>query len=225
MKENIKQGSRSGMVFGIVLIFIILFGLTTTLSDIFGDFFGLNSNSRTGNTGGLMLLFAIIALWAGSRAASFDKTNWKSTLISGASVGLVMGVFVGVFTFLVGTLDAANIEMRDYLVQLNRQSIQFLLYGRSVWVGALISFGILLGFAILGGLLAYFLEDRKAGEKIQQQYFVVKGKVLDSDLVLRYQNNPRSRWISYGILLVIVFLIHRRPQQYWINVAFLGCRF
>lgn len=215
MKENIKQGSRSGMVFGIVLIFIILFGLTTTLSDIFGDFFGLNSNSRTGNTGGLMLLFAIIALWAGSRAASFDKTNWKSTLISGISVGLVMGVFVGVFTFLVGTLDGANIEMRDYLVQLNRQSIQFLLYGRSIWVGALISFGILLGFAILGGLLAYFLEDWKAGEKIQQQYFVVKGKVLDSDLVQRYQNNPRSRWISYGILLVIVFLIPQFLGKYW----------
>jgi len=215
MKENIKQGSRSGLIFGIILIFIILFGLTTTLSDIFGDFFGLNSNSRTGNTGGLMLIFALLALWAGSQAASFDKSNWKSTLISGASVGLVIGLFIGIFTFLVGTLDAANVEMRDYLVQLNRQSIQFLLYGRSVWTGTLISFGIFLVFSILGGLLAYFLEDWKTGEKIKQRYFEFKGKILDADLVQRYLENPRSRWISYGILLVVVFLIPQFLGKYW----------
>ena len=215
MKENIKQASRIGLIFGIVLSFIILFGLTTTLSDIIGDFFGLNSNSRTGNTGGLMLLFGIIAVWTGSRAASFDKTNWKSALISGVSVGLPMSLIVGVFTFLIGTLDAANIEMRDYLIQLNRQNIQFLLYGRSLWTGTLISIGILLVFAILGGLLAYFLEEYKVGEKIQKRYFVIKGKVLDSNLAQRYQNNPKSKWIGYGILLVIVFLTPQFLGKYW----------
>jgi len=215
MKENIKQGSRSGLIFGIILIFIILFGLTTTLSDIFGDFFGLNSNSRTGNTGGLMMIFALVALWAGSQAASFDKSNWKSTLISGASIGLVLGVIIGVFTFLVGFLDAANVEMRDYLVQLNRQSIQFLLYGRSLWTGTLISFGIFLVFGILGGLLTFILEDRKTGDKLQQRYLALKGKILDMEFVQRYQDNPKSRWISYVILLVIVFLIPQFLGKYW----------
>ena len=215
MKENIKQASRIGLIFGIVLSFIILFGLTTTLSDIIGDFFGLNSNSRTGNTGGLMLLFGIIAVWTGSRAASFDKTNWRSVLVSGVSVGLPVSFIVGFFTFLIGTLDAANIEMRDYLIQLNRQNIQFLLYGRSLWTGTLISFGILLVFAILGGLLAYFLEEYKVGERIQKRYFVIKGIVLESNLAQRYQNNPKSKWIGYGILLVIVFLIPQFLGKYW----------
>jgi len=215
MKENIKQASRIGLIFGIVLSFIILFGLTTTLSDIIGDFFGLNSNSRTGNTGGLMLLLGIIAVWTGSRAASFDKTNWKSALVSGISVGLPVSAIVGFFTFLIGTLDAANIEMRDYLIQLNRQNIQFLLYGRSLWAGTLITIGILLVFAILGGLLAYFLEEYKVGEKIQKRYFVIKGNVLGSNLAHRYQNNPKSKWIGYGILLVIVFLIPQFLGKYW----------
>ena len=198
MKDNIKQASQIGLIFGIVLSFIILFGLTTTLSDIIGDFFGLNSNSRTGNTGGLMILFALMAVWAGSRAAAYDKTSWKSALVSGVSVGVPMGIIVGVFTFLIGSLNAANIEMRDYLIQLNRQNIQFLLYGRSLWTGTLISFGILLGFGALGGLLAYFLEEYKVGEKIQQRFLITKAKVLDSNLAQRYQNNPRSKWIGYG---------------------------
>ncbi len=215
MKDNIKQASQIGLIFGIVLSFIILFGLTTTLSDIIGDFFGLNSNSRTGNTGGLMILFALMAVWAGSRAAAYDKTSWKSALVSGVSVGVPMGIIVGVFTFLIGSLNAANIEMRDYLIQLNRQNIQFLLYGRSLWTGTLISFGILLGFGALGGLLAYFLEEYKVGEKIQQRFLITKAKVLDSNLAQRYQNNPRSKWIGYGILMAIVFIVPQFLGKYW----------
>ena len=83
MKENIKQASRTGLLFAVILGFFILFGLTTTLSEILGDLIGLNSNSRTGNTGGLMLIFALMALWAGSKAAAFDKSSWKTTLVSG----------------------------------------------------------------------------------------------------------------------------------------------
>ncbi|MCJ7718262.1 MAG: hypothetical protein MUO54_17315, partial [Anaerolineales bacterium] len=83
MKDLIKKGSRSGLIFGVVIFFLILFGLTTTLSDILGGFFNLNSNAVAGNTGGLMLFFALMSLWAGSRAADSVKTDWKSSLVSG----------------------------------------------------------------------------------------------------------------------------------------------
>ena len=63
MKDQIKQSSRSGLLFGVVIFFLILFGLTTTLSEIFGGLFNLSSNARSGNTGGLMLFFAITSLW------------------------------------------------------------------------------------------------------------------------------------------------------------------
>jgi ABC-type branched-subunit amino acid transport system permease subunit len=215
MKENIKQASQNGFLFGIIFCFIILFGLTTTLSDILGDFFNLNSNSRVGNTGGLMLIFALIALWAGSRAAAFDKSSWKATLISGLFTGLVVSVIVSAFTFLVGTLDAAGVEMRDYLIQLNRQSIQFLLYGRSIWTGTLITFGILLVFSVLGGLLAFFMEDRKVGNLVHEKTLSLQDKVLEIAIIKRYQENPRLKWIGYGILLGIVFLIPIFLGRYW----------
>lgn len=215
MNENIKQASRNGFLFSIILSFVILFGLTTTLSEILGDLFRLSTNSRTGNTGGLMLIFALTAMWAGSKAAAYDKSSWKSTLVAGLITGLVTGLIVSAFTFLVGTLDAAGVEMRDYLVQLNKQSIVFLLYGRSLWVGTLITFGILLIFSALGGLLAFFMEDREVGNLVTEKYLSLQGKVLDFDFVKRYRENPRAKWISYGILLAIVFIIPQFLGKYW----------
>jgi len=215
MKENIKQASRNGALVGVILGFVILFGLTTTLSEILGDLFRLNSNSRTGNTGGLMLIFAIIALWAGSKAAAFDKSSWKTTLISGLMSGLALSVIISALTLLIGTLDAADVEMRDYLVQLNRQAIQFLLYGRSLWVGTLITFGILLVFSIGGGLLAFFLEDRKVGDLVYEKSLSLRDKVLEFTIIKSYQENPRSKWIGYGILLGIVFLFPLFLGRYW----------
>jgi ABC-type branched-subunit amino acid transport system permease subunit len=215
MKDNIKLGSRTGLIFGVVLVFLILFGLTTTLSEILGEFINLKSNTSTGNTGGLMLLFALLAIWAGSRASGDDKFDWKSNLVSGASVGIVIGLIVGAFTLLVGNLDAADVQMRDYLVQLNRPTVQFLIYGRGIWTGAIISFAIFLVFGIGGGLLSYLLESRKTGDYLQQRYLVLKDKILDSKLVRGYQDHPRSRWISYGILFVMIVLIPQMLGKYW----------
>ena len=142
MRELIKKGSQMGWIVSIVLFFLILFGLTTTLSEILGDMFKLSSNSRVGNTGGLMIFFGLLGLWAGLKAAAEDKTNWKSALISGVSAGLVIGLVIGAFIFLVGFLDAADVEMRDYFVQFSRPAVQFLLYGQGILTGPLITFGI-----------------------------------------------------------------------------------
>ena len=102
MKKLIKQGSQTGLIFGIVLIFLILFGLTTTLSEIVGDFLKLNSNASASNTGGLMVLFALAGLWAGSRVDDAEKSDLKSALVFGISAGIVIGLFIGVFTLLIG---------------------------------------------------------------------------------------------------------------------------
>ena len=215
MKELIKQSSRLGLIFGVVIIFLILFGLTTTLADIIGDLFNLSSKARAGNTGGLMVLFALLSMWAGSRATADNKSDWKSVLVSSATAGLIIGLMVTGFIFLIGSLDAAEVNMRDYLDQLSRQNIQFLIYGRNLVSGALISFGIYLIFGILGGFLSYILETRKTGEFVQKQYLMMKDKVLDSSIVIKYQDNPRSKLIGYAVLLVIVFLVPQFLGKYW----------
>lgn len=215
MKDLIKQGLRLGVVFGVVIIFLILFGLTTTLSDILGDFINLDSSTRTGNPGGLMIFFALLSLWAGSSSTASDRSNWKSTLISGITVSLIISLFVSVFILLVGFLDSADVAMRDYLAQLDHLSVQFLLYGRSLIAGVLITFGIFFIFGILGAVLAYWLEAKQAGEVIQKQGFILKEKVLDSKLAKQYRENPRSKWIGYGILGIVVFLMPQFLGKYW----------
>jgi len=215
MKKLIKQGSQTGLIFGIVLIFLILFGLTTTLSEIVGDFLKLNSNASASNTGGLMVLFALAGLWAGSRVGDAEKSDLKSALVFGVSAGIVIGLFVGVLALFVGYLDSLDVEMRTYLAQLDRQSVQFLLFGRSIAAGPLISFGIFSVFGTLGGLLTFILETRKAGEYVQGQIFTIKGKVLGSKLVKQYQSNPRSKWIGYGILAIVIFLMPQFLGKYW----------
>ena len=199
MIDLIKKGGRSGFIFGIVLIFLMLFGLTTLLSEILGGLLNLGSNARVGNTGGLMLLFALLSLWAGYRAAAENKTEWKPSLISGASVGLVIGVITSIFVLIIGILDAADVEMRKYLVELNRPNVQFLLYGRNLTTGVLITFGIFLVFGLLGGLLAYVLEARQAGDLVQKRFIVWKEEALDSKIVNWYQENPRSNYRSRAL--------------------------
>ncbi len=213
MKDKIKQSAKLGLIFGVVILFLMLFGLTTTLADILGGFLNLNSNARAGNTGGLMVLFALLSLWAGSRAAASDKSNLKSVLISGATAGLIIGLMAGAFILLVGFLDGADVEMRKYLAQLSRQNIQFLVYGRSIVAGALITFGIYQIFGILGGFVAYYLESRKTGENVQKQILILKGKSSGNNIMKKYQANPRSKLIGYAVLLGHCVFIPSIPGQ------------
>ena len=215
MKELIKNGSRMGMIFGVVLIFIILFGFTTVGADILGGMFNLPSNSRAGNIGGLMIFFGLLALWAGSRAAAADKSNWKPAAIAGASAGISSGLIVGAFTCLVGLLDAADIEIRDYFVQLSRPQVQFLLYGRGALPGGLITIGIFLIFGILGGLLAYQLATGQSKDFLQKRVLVWKEKLMDTKIVNQYQNHPRSKWIGYALLALVVILVPQTLSKYW----------
>lgn len=215
MNDQIKKSANSGLVFGVVILFLILFGLTTMLSDILGGIVNLPSNSRVGNTGGLMLLFALLGLWAGSRAAGSDRKNWQKVLLLGLVSGLVIGLLLGLFTYFIGALDSADVEMRTYFAELDRPSVQFLIYGRSVLVGSLITFGIFLVFGGLGGLLAYFLEAKQPGDYLKKQFLVLQNKALNTDLVQRYQQSSRSKWISFGILGVGLLLLPQILGKYW----------
>jgi ABC-type branched-subunit amino acid transport system permease subunit len=215
MNDYIKKSARSGLIFGVVLIFLMLFGLTTTLSDIVGDLFSLPSNSRVGNTGGLMVLFVLLSMWSGSVAAGDKKSDLRAVLISSAVSGLLIGLVLGLFTYLVGSLDAVDVEMRTYFAQLDRPSVQFLLYGRSVLSGALITLGLFLVFNVLGGLLASFLETRQAGNYLQERFLRLKGNVLEAGIVKRYQDYPHSKWIGYGLILAAAFILPQLLGKYW----------
>jgi ABC-type branched-subunit amino acid transport system permease subunit len=215
MRDLIKQNARSGLIYGVVLLFSMLFGLTTLLSDIFGDLLNLSSNAHAGNTGGLMLLFGLLAIWTGSLTKEANQKDWKAVLLSGLTVGLVTGLIAGAFTFLVGSLDAADIEIRNYLVQLSRPNIQFLLYGRSVLLGSLITIGIFLIFGVLGSFLTYYLVAKQAGSYVQKKVMIWQDKLLEAKLIKQYRDNPKYRWIGYVVIIAVIVLIPQFLSKYW----------
>ena len=215
MNDQYKISANSGLVFGVVIMFLMLFGLTTTLADIIGNIFSLPSNARAGNTGGLIFLFALLGLWAGFRAAGSDRTNLKRVIISSLISGVIIGLFIGVFSYFVGALDGMDVEMRNYFVQLDRPSVSFLLYGRPILTGSLITFGIYLIFGVLGGLLAYYVEIKKPNEYLQKQYLVLKDKALNAVIVKKYTQSPRANLISYGVLFVVLLIFPQMLGKYW----------
>jgi len=215
MKDLIKQGSRLGLIFGVVIIFLILFGLTTTLSDIIGEFVNIESRTRTGNTGGLMIIFVILGMWAGSRSTASDRSNWKASLVSGLSTSVVIALLVSALILLVGYLDSLDVSMRDYLAQLDHLSVQFLLFGRDLLGGVLWTFGIFVVSGVIGAMVSYWYEIKNVADAIQKRTIIWKGNALDSKLVKQFKEHPRSKWIGYGLLGLVVFLMPQFLGKYW----------
>ena len=87
--------------------------------------------TRAGNTTGLMIFFVLLGLWCGSLSAKLSKENWKSTLISRTCFRLNRRVTTGGIIFLVGTLDAADINISTYFAQLSRPAIQLFIYAKT----------------------------------------------------------------------------------------------
>ena len=104
MKDQIKNASRIGITFGVVIIFIILIGLTVTASEIIGDIFNAGSLTRAGNTNGLLVFFALLGLWCGSMAAQISKDHWKPPFITGLVAGLTAGLLTGLMAYLLGDI-------------------------------------------------------------------------------------------------------------------------
>jgi branched-chain amino acid transport system permease protein len=100
-------------------------------------------------------------------------------------------------------------------VQLSRPNIQFLLYGRSVLLGSLITFGIFLVFGVLGSLLTYYLVTKQAGSYLQKKVMIWQDKLLETKLVKQYKDNPRSRWIGYVAIFAVIVIVPQFLSKYW----------
>lgn len=215
MMNIIKSQSRKGLVSGFVMLFVLLIGLTTTISNLLGDFLNLDSATLVGNTGGLMVFFGLLGLWTGYRSARAYADSALNSIFAGLTTSLVMGLIVSLFIYLVGTLDAADVEIRKYFVQLSRTSVQLLVYGREPLSGSLLTLVITGVSGGLGGGIFYFLENWRQGEETPFSLTRLPQILSESELGIKIQNTPHIRWIVYGLLLLVVFLTPQILSKYW----------
>ncbi|MFN2236650.1 MAG: ABC transporter permease subunit, partial [Anaerolineales bacterium] len=215
MKDQLKNASRIGITFGVVIIFIILIGLTVTVSEIFGDILDADSPTLVGNTTGLLIFFGLLGLWCGSMAAQKSRENWKPALISGAVAGLVAGLITGVTVYLLSTLDAANVDMRNYFAQLSRPQIQLLVYDKTPVIGAIINTVVIIIFGLLGGLLAYGSKTTNTSARVSGQFISWRKRLTHSDVAINYRENKRFRMGLYAIFFVMLIMIPLLLGNYW----------
>ena len=215
MKDQLKNSSRIGLIFGVVTFFLILIGLTVTASDIIGNTLGLDSRTRVGNVPGLIVFFGLLGLWAGSQATKDAREEWQSALMTGGLANLVYGVLVGAFVYLLGILDAADVDMRTYFVQLSRSNVRLLIYGRSPLAGVFITLITILVAGLLGGLLAYLSEQNQTNQKVSDRFQGWGNQLKETPIAKRYQEDKRVRIIVYILLFALVLTLPLFLSKYW----------
>jgi ABC-type branched-subunit amino acid transport system permease subunit len=215
MMEVLREKSRSGLTFGFVMVFVILIGLTTTLSDILGSMLNLDSATMIGNTGGLTLLFVLVGLWIGYRAADDDSESMGPRVLGGLAASLVMGLVISGFIYLVGALDAAEVEIRNYFVQLSRPSVNLLLYGGRPFFGSLRNLLTVLVGGGLGGFLAVAWERISLGDRTYQAFSDPLGYLSDTSLGSRILGLPNLRWLVIGLLGLFLLITPQLLSRYW----------
>jgi branched-chain amino acid transport system permease protein len=210
----------AGIVFSIILLFLVLIGFHVTASQLVGDLLKLPASAKPFGLAPLMIyeliFLAILGTWAGARGAEEARRDtWANALIGGVVAGLITGIAVGLLAFLIGTLDAAKVKMSTYLAQMVPASINLFLLGKQplqAGVFYLIFFSIA---GVAGALLARGVGRgawrRRMGESSRK---TVQG-FMQGPAMTKIRDNPASRLILYGLLVLIVFLLPLRLGGYW----------
>ncbi len=215
MKDQLKNSSRIGLIFGVVTFFLILIGLTVTASDIVGNTLGFDTRTRVGNAPGLIVFYGLLGVWAGFQAAKDAREEWQPALMAGGLANLVYGVLIGLLVYLLGSLDAADVDMRTYFVQLSRPNVRLLIYGRSPLAGVFITLITILVAGVLGGLLAYLSKQNQTNQKISDRFQAWGNQLKDTSIAKRYQEDKRVRTIVHILLFALVLALPLFLGKYW----------
>jgi branched-chain amino acid transport system permease protein len=210
----------AGIVFSIILLFLVLIGFHVTASQLVGDLFRLPATAKPLGLAPLMfyelIFLALLGIWAGTRgAAKAEPDSWASALIGGLVTGLITGITVGLLAFLIGTLDAAKIKMSTYLAQMVPASINLFLLGKQPLQAAIFYLAFFSSAGVAGALLARGVGRGAWRGRMSERGGKTAQGLLQGPAVTKIKDNPTSRLILYGLLLLIVFLLPLKLGQYW----------
>ncbi len=219
MNQQIRNGTQSGMVFGIVIIFLFLIGFTSTVSDLLGGLLrdqGAKALGLTADMVNLMVFLGLLGLWAGSRGAKPIGTGGGilEALLGGASAGLTNGVLVGACAYLVGLLNAFHVKISTYLALVLPDSINLFLFGKGPLGGAALEFGLLFLTGILGGILSFGLRGNWR-KKVQSWWSPIWTDFQNRSGMLKLRRFPWFMPAVYLVILIFVFILPLVIGKYW----------
>ena len=223
MKKQLRIGLNAGVTFGIVTIFLFLIGFTGIAADLLTMLFG-NKTAKpflglTPQMLNMLIFLLLLGLWAGASGSRKEKGSssdpWNAALLGSFISGLVHGLLVFGLVFLVGTLNQHGVRMSMYFAKLLPAAVKQFLLGMTPLQAGLfyIVFMVITGF--LGGLLSRGIIRagwRGRSTIAWNEFWIKFGRY---PAISKVRRSPYTRYVIYGILLVLVFLAPQFAGKYW----------
>jgi len=223
MKKQLRLALSAGITFGIVTIFLFLIGFTGTSGDLLADLFRNKDAAPflglTPQMVNMLIFLALIGLWAGASGSRKSKGQaddpWAPALMGGLTAGLVHGILVGLLALLVGTLNLKHVPINMYLTNVLPAAIKMFLLKGTPAQGLLLYLVLFTVTGFLGGLLS-----RGVGRGSWRIQGMANWKKSwdgfnQKSAIKQVRGSRYTRFIIYGVLLLLVFLVPLVAGKYW----------
>jgi ABC-type branched-subunit amino acid transport system permease subunit len=215
MRTVFRNSFLSATIFGSVIIMSSLIGLIGTLTTVIADLLYDRPDSQQILISELILI-VLLGIWAGAHGAKPTKPDtWRNALSGGLIAGLLAGILVGAYAWLIGTIDAAGVNMRTYLPQMSPQSIELFLFGRDPITAFLIYVGILSASGLFGGLLARAIGRGRIPAAYRRLITSVRNAWESTTLYRRIAAFSYTQYVVLGVLLVLAMFLPLTMSRYW----------
>ena len=215
----LQKGSRTGVIFGVVILIMFLIGFTVAGAGLVGKLFGAASSYSAPSLVFFCLFMIMIGMWAGVAASPRPLIEGQDTLqhalAAGTAAGLVSGLFAALTGFTFGTLIANKIDPRTYLPSISPESIRMFLFNQPPLTGSLLLLVLLAISGLAGAALSFFLRNnhrlklsaRKAASSIRNR--------IQSERIESIKQSKVARTIFLLLIAAILIILPRTWGGYW----------
>lgn len=217
---DLRNGLRTGLVFGVIVLFLALIGFPFVAAKIFTGMFS-GRTVDVGTPASLIATLGLLGFWAGAtraRLADRDDNTWHGAIVRGLTTGAASGLIFAVFIFVIATERAMKVDLRRYLYQLSPAAIDMYTIGQSPIVAALISLALFALTGLLGAAAGYGLSSLHADDAIRQAWGKLSKAVSTAPAVGQVKRSPVARYILFGVLGLILLVIPLFLSNYWVFI-------
>jgi len=215
--KSIRNGINAGIIFSVVIVFLALIGFTLTGAALVARILGQPPSAVQSNLTFFVIFMSLLGLWNGTLAARpvAQADPLKDVIASSLTAGGLTGLVVGIFSLIYGALLAQEIDPRAYLAMVSPESMRIFLFRQGPWVAFAIHLLLLVGMALLGGLLAYGIRKISLGQRLRQWVRNLTSAVSNHSAVRWLRAKPYAIYILYLLIAIVLFLLPRAWGSYW----------
>ena len=218
MKTQIKNGTNTGIVFGIIILTMFLIGFTVIGNQLTAKILGDADFKNIDQYTVFIILMSLIGLWNGTAAAkkpAIGPDTLSGAITSAAVAGAVSALFSATTALLFGTMLANKVDFRSYLVAISPESVQLFLFNQSAAAGAVWHAGIALASGLVGAVLSHTFRTNQNIRAAFSNLGAQLTNITNNKQVTNTVNSTAFKLISFALLAAALIIIPRQWGSYW----------